>query len=104
MNACEITTQLALKLREVLKSYVHSPAGEKYAKKNSVGHYKLKITAAVTNDIQHLSAFKKFEMDCCQLQRLDMNNLSTNERLLIFVNVYNMLMGKPFFYFVAACL
>ncbi len=42
-------------------------------------------------EIQQLSSFKKFELESCQLQKIDINNLQINEKLLLFTNVYNML-------------
>jgi hypothetical protein len=43
------------------------------------------------NEIQQLSAFKKFELESCQLQKIDINQLQANEKLLLFTNIYNML-------------
>ena len=56
------------------------------------------------NEIQQLSSFKKFELETCQLQKIDINSLTTiNEKLLFFTNIYNMLVGK-FLAFVFAAL
>lgn len=40
-------------------------------------------------EIQRLSAFKKFEAETCQLQRIELNGLTLNERVVLFVNVFN---------------
>lgn len=54
----------------------------------------LKISPQTLQDLQNLSAYKKFELESCQLQKIDMNFLNTNERLFVFTNAYNMLTSK----------
>lgn len=68
LTACEISTQLLIRLREVLKTYASSPAGEKYTKKVGSNLMKIKISPQTLQDIQNLSSFKKFELESCQLQ------------------------------------
>lgn len=91
-SACELSTGLIVQLREILKSFAQSSSAEKYLTRSN-GICRIKINSQVLHDIQHLSAFKKFEIECCQLQKVDLTGTTTNERLLFFVNVYNMLMG-----------
>lgn len=73
----------------------------------------IKINPFMLKDIQHLSAFKKFEIECCQLQvrycnerlhhlqlfstilqKLNIIGMNANERALFFTNIYNMLISK----------
>lgn len=53
---------------------------------------KIKIVPEAMQEIQRLSAFKKFEAESCQLQRIELNNLNVNERIVLFVNAFNTLM------------
>lgn len=92
INPCELSTQLLLKLREILKSFVQSPGAEKYYKKSNTRLCKLKYSPQLVQDIQSLSAFKKFEVETSQLQKIDLTYLETDERLLFFINIHNILM------------
>lgn len=88
-----LSHELLLKLREIIKSYAKSSAGAPFCKKEANGNIlRLKITPQVLAGIRQLSAFKKFECESSQLQQLNINNLKTKERIVFFVNIYNMLM------------
>lgn len=52
----------------------------------------MRLSADLVKDIEQLSAFKKYEIETCQLQRVELSWLSNAERLVFFANVYNALM------------
>eukprot|EP00981_Chlorochromonas_danica_P010228 scaffold3058_cov165-Ochromonas_danica.AAC.19 len=63
MDPCEISAGLVLRLREILKSYAHSSAAEKYCSK--------------TNG---------------QLRKISLAGMTLDQRLMFFLNVFNTLM------------
>ncbi len=92
-SAVELSAHLLQRLREVLKAYAQGPTGNSNWKKRTTnGMLKIKIVPEAMQDIQRLSAFKKFEAESCQLQRIELNNLNLNERVVLFVNAFNILM------------
>jgi hypothetical protein len=89
----ELSIHLLQRLREVLKAYAQGPTGNSnWKKRTNNGMLKIKIVPEAMQEIQRLSAFKKFEAESCQLQRIELNNLNVNERVVLFVNAFNTLM------------
>ena len=91
---CELSIQLLSKLREILRTFGQSPEGEKCCKKEfSIGGSStfLRIGRAMIAVLVGSSAFRAFELQCCQIQRLDVSRLSLNERVLFFCNIFNMI-------------
>lgn len=89
----ELSVHLLQRLREVLKAYAQGPTGNSnWKKRTNNGMIKIKIVPEAMQDIQRLSAFKKFEAESCQFQRIELNNLTVNERVVLFVNAFNTLM------------
>ena len=96
MTACELSIQLLLKLREILRTYSQSPHGIQITEvAPHSGPQTMKITETMINDLSISSAFHAFEVQCCQLQKISVEenlaSLSINERLLFFCNLYNTL-------------
>eukprot|EP01038_Epipyxis_sp_PR26KG_P006958 gene6958-9513_t len=90
-SPCDLSIQLLSRLREMLKSYCLSPQGSKICKKSSNGTFKLKLVPSMVEDLFTSSAFRAFELQCCQLQKIDIRNMTLNQRLLFFTNIYNTL-------------
>jgi len=88
-SATEVSVLLLTALKEIVKTYCQSPAGIKNSKKTVLGLSKLKLTGAAMEDLASTSAFKAFEQHCCILQKLDLDGLSVDERMLFFCNVFN---------------
>jgi hypothetical protein len=94
---CELSIQLLSKLREILRTFSQSPAGEKLCKKKdtfstvSGSTMVMRICPAMIAGLVSSSAFRAFELQCCQIQRLDLRRLSLSERLLFFCNIFNMI-------------
>jgi hypothetical protein len=92
-SAVELSIHLLQRLKEVLKAYAQGPTGNSnWKKRTNNGMLKIKIVPEAMQEIQRLSAFKKFEAESCQLQRIELNNLNVNERIVLFVNAFNTLM------------
>lgn len=50
----------------------------------------LKINPAMVDELSNTSAFRAFELQCCQLQKVVLDeNMSIKQRVLFFCNVYN---------------
>jgi hypothetical protein len=88
----QLSIYLATKVRDLISAYIKSPTGSVHVIKSN-GHDKVDLQAARLKDIKHTSAYQNFELQVCELQRVDLNTLRTsNELSLFFVNVYNTLM------------
>lgn len=48
--------------------------------------------------MRHSSAFRTFEVESCQLQKVNLAGLNSNQKTLFFLNVYNTIVCKCFFY------
>lgn len=57
----------------------------------SMGRTKLDLDKARIKDIKQSSAFANFELQVCELQRVDLKSLRTNQLCVFFVNVHNTL-------------
>jgi len=86
----ELSIYLATKVRDLLSVYCSSPTGKLFASTAS-GRTKLDLTAARVKDIKASAAFTNFELQVCELQRVDLKSLRTNQLCVFFVNVHNTL-------------
>jgi len=85
----KVSVLLLSSIKEILKTYCQSPAGMKNSKWTAFGYLKLKLSPSALEDLRNTSAFKAFEQHCCILQKMDIDGMGINERVLFFVNVYN---------------
>lgn len=51
------------------------------------------MTPGVFDNFIASSAFRSFQLQCCQLQKVNISSLTFNERLLFFANLYNTIYG-----------
>ena len=49
-----------------------------------------KVSSTTFDAIVETSAYRAFELETCLLQAVQLTNLNTNERIVFFVNVYNL--------------
>lgn len=102
-SPCELSVQLLSRLREILRTYCQSPAGQKLCKKTPAGSLKLKITSGMIEELVTSSAFRAFEVNCCQLQKVDLSQLSNRQRVLFFCNVFNTITGTDSLHYQNFC-
>lgn len=94
ISACELSVQLLTKLREIVRA-----ACERLASSTELPHLKnlnasnwfhMHIVPAMLENILTTSAYRSFELQTSQLQKVDLSSLDENEKVLFFVNAYNM--------------
>ncbi len=86
-SACELSIQLLSFLRELLRtSFIVNSTTQISIKRISMTQEN-----NIFDEILLSSAFKSFELQSCQLQKVDISSLDVNEKVLFFVNVYNTL-------------
>lgn len=81
------------KLREILRAACEkraTPAELSQLKNiNASNWFQMPIVPAMLTDIISSSAYRSFELQASQLQKVDLSSLNDNEKLLFFTNVYN---------------
>ncbi len=86
----ELSVYLATKVRELYIAYANSPTGKLFAT-TSGKRVKLDLTNARLKDIKQYAAFVNFEIQVCELQRVDLKSLKNDQLFVFFVNVHNTL-------------
>lgn len=88
IQPCELSAQLLTKLREILRTHARqvqcrsSPAGLMY----------MNVSSKLMQELRESSAFKAFELQCCQLQLVDLTKIKlSEERIMFFCNLFNMI-------------
>jgi len=88
---CELSVYLLSRLREILLAYCESPGGQKFTKRTASGYLKVEVGAGIA-ELKTSSAYANFELQICELQKVDLGTLrNTQEQVVFFVNVYNTL-------------
>jgi hypothetical protein len=89
---CELSVYLATRIRDVVEGYMEVPAIKKLTKRLPTQHLRLAIRDCRLRDIKTTSAYQKFQIEVCELQRVQLSGLSNpNELCLFFLNIYNTL-------------
>lgn len=84
LSAVELSIQLLTFLRELLHT--------KFNATNSfIKRIPISQDMSLFTEVLSSSAFKSFELQICQLQKVELRTLSVNERIVFFTNVYNTL-------------
>jgi len=93
IQPCELSVQLLTKLREIVRA-----ACERLASTTELPHLKnlnasnwfhMHIVPVMLENVLTTSAYRSFELQASQLQKVDLDSLDENEKVLFFVNAYN---------------
>jgi hypothetical protein len=84
-----LSAQLLNRLKEILKVYCQSAGGSRQFKKTANGTSKVKISQSMVTELSASSTFRSFELQCCQLQKVEIRGMSIDERVMFFCNVFN---------------
>jgi hypothetical protein len=85
-DPCELSIKLLQRLRELLKSHFQS---SNY--RTPDGFTKVPLSHNSFEVVRTSSAFHVFEIEACELQKVDLFELNLAERTVFFVNVHNCL-------------
>ena len=94
IQACELSVQLLTKLREIVRTACERLANPQeltlLKNLNASSWFQMAINPTMLSDIKESSAYKEsFELQASQLQKVDLASLDENEKVLFFVNTYN---------------
>jgi len=93
-SASALSILLLTKLREILKSACDSQIqklGQSTTPALASGQIKVKFVFSMQHSLQESSAFKSFERDSCQFQKVSIDGLSEEEKIVFWCNIYNIL-------------
>jgi hypothetical protein len=90
---CELSIYLATRIRDVFEAYMETPAIKKLTRRHPTSqHTRLAIKDCRPKDIKSTSAYQKFQIEVCELQRVSLDLLGNpNEMCMFFLNIYNTL-------------
>ncbi len=89
---CELSIYLATKICELVEAYMESPAGYQNTRSTPTNHRRLDIQSSRLKDIQNTSAYARFRIEVCELQRVQLAGLRNPDELcLFFLNLHNTL-------------
>ena len=93
VQACELSVQLLTKLREIVRSACERLASPQELTQlknlNASSWFQMGINPIMLSDIVKSYAYGSFELQASQLQKVDLGTLDENEKVLFFVNTYN---------------
>ena len=93
IQACDLSVQLLTKLREIVRSACERLAETSQQSSlknlNASSWFHMPIVPKMLENILATSAYRSFELQASQLQKVDLNTLDENEKVLFFVNTYN---------------
>lgn len=77
----------------MLRDYCRS-SGESNSGVDDNYDIQLKIKPGIFDSLLSSSAFRSFEVAICQFQKLNINGMTLNSRVVFFCNLYNIITGK----------
>jgi hypothetical protein len=86
-NPCELSIQLLSRLREIVKSYCHS----KNVLTAELTLNEIRIQPGFFDELILNSSYRAFQLQSSKLQLINLQGLSFDERLLFFINMYNLI-------------